>query len=382
MSSEVLNTFKVAAKNYDEDVQQWKKTVGGKAIGFLLTDVPEELIHAAGFFPFGISGGNTKMDVADAHLQFWACSFVRSSLAMALEGKLDFLDGLIIPHTCDTTRMVLGIWKHAKPLPLMDNFRLPKQVERPSAHKYLVGEISRFKKLLEDFRGSEITDEELWQSIRLYNSNRELLRRLFFLHEKNPDLLSNRNLYTIIKSSMIMSREKVNKLLQELLNSLEEEEKTSSSGNERSRIVLSGTILEPMDLLDYFEESGGVIVADDLQNGFRYIESDVPENGDPLEALASRQRNRIPSAAYDLNKNPRRDFLVNLAREKQADGVILLHLKYCEPENYDYYDNYLALETAGIPAMRIETEFGGVALGQLRTRVQAFMEMVGGGSSD
>ncbi len=382
MSSELLNTFKTAAENYDEDVQQWKKTVGGKAIGFLLTDVPEELIHAAGFFPFGISGGDTRMDMADAHLQFWACSFVRSSLAMALEGKLDFLDGLIIPHTCDTTRMVLGIWKHAKPLSLMDNFRIPKQVERPSAQKYLVGEISRLKKLLEDFRGSEITDEELWQSIKLYNSNRELLRKLFFLHEKNPNLLGNRNLYTIIKSSMVISREKLNKLLQELLNSLEKEEETSSPGNHKSRIVISGTLLEPMEILDFFEESGGVIVADDLKNGFRYIESDVPEKSDPIEALAERQRSRIPSAAYDNNNNPRRDFLVNLAKEKKADGVILLHLKYCEPENYDYYDNYLALEAAGIPAMRIETEFGGVALGQLRTRVQAFMEMVGGGGSD
>ncbi len=382
MSSEVISTFRTAAENYDKDVQQWKKTVGGKVIGFLLTDVPEELIHAAGFFPYGISGGNTRMDLADAHLQFWACSFVRSSLAMALDGKLDFLDGLVIPHTCDTTRMVLGIWKHTKPLPLMDNFRLPKQVERPSAKKYLVGEITRFKKLLEEFRGFKITDEELWQSIKLYNSNREMLRRLFLLHEKKPELLGNRDFYTIIKGSMIMPREEVNSLLKELLDSLENEAKKISTDNNKLRIVISGTFIEPMEILDYFEESNGVIVADDLKNGFRYIESDVPEKGDPVEALADRQRARIPSAAYDFNKNPRRSFLVNMSREKKADGVILLHLKYCEPENYDYYDNYLALEAAGIPVMRIETEFGGVGLGQLRTRVQAFMEMVGGGDGD
>ncbi len=380
MSSEAINTFRSAAENYDNDVRQWKKTVGGKAIGFLLTDVPEELIHAAGFFPYGISGGNTRMDLADAHLQFWACSFVRSSLALALNGKLDFLDGLVIPHTCDTTRMVLGIWKHVKPLPLMDNYRLPKQVERPSARKYLIGELSRFKKLLEDFRGSEITDKELWQSIKLYNSNRQMLRRLYLLHETSPYLLGNRDLYTIIKASMIMPREEVHTLLQELLNSLEQGEKVSPTG--KTRIAISGTLLEPLEILDYFEESGGTIVADDLKNGYRYIEADVPEKGDPIEALADRQLNRIPSAAYDFKKNPRRNFLVNLARAKKADGVILLHLKYCEPENYDYYDNYLALEAAGIPAMRIETEFGGTALAQLQTRVQAFMEMIGGENSD
>ena len=104
----------------------------------------------------------------------------------------------------------------------------------------------------------------------------------------------------------------------------------------------------------------------------------MPESGDPLEALADRQINRMPFAGYDIARNPRRHFLARLAREKHARGIIFLHLKYCEAENYDYHDNLQALKKAGIPAMRIETEFGSSSMGQLNTRVQAFMEMVGG----
>jgi benzoyl-CoA reductase/2-hydroxyglutaryl-CoA dehydratase subunit BcrC/BadD/HgdB len=160
-----------------------------------------------------------------------------------------------------------------------------------------------------------------------------------------------------------------------LLKALEGE--TTPPG-EYTRLIISGTLLEPFELLDYLEEGGGIIVGDDLQNGFRYIDGEVKEDVEPLEALADRQLNRIPFAGYDLSQNPRRYFLSRMAVQKKAQGVIFLHLKYCEPENYDYYDNAQTLEKAGIPAIRIETEFGTTSLGQIRTRVQAFLEMVGG----
>ena len=96
--AEIIDVLQKTAENPDWKVRQWKEQGGGRAIGFLLTDVPEELIHAAGFFPYGISGGHARLDFADAHLQTWACSFIRSSLALALEGKLDFLDGYYTPE--------------------------------------------------------------------------------------------------------------------------------------------------------------------------------------------------------------------------------------------------------------------------------------------
>jgi benzoyl-CoA reductase/2-hydroxyglutaryl-CoA dehydratase subunit BcrC/BadD/HgdB len=161
LNTEVLEIFRQAVEDPGKEVREWKEKKGGKVVGFLLTDVPEELIHAAGFFPFGICGGTVRMDQVEAHLQFWSCSYVRNSLALALDGKLDFLDGLVIPHICDTTRMLMGIWKHVRPLPFMDSFRLPRQVGRPSAKQYVAGELTRIKERLNDFRGTEITDEEL-----------------------------------------------------------------------------------------------------------------------------------------------------------------------------------------------------------------------------
>jgi len=376
-AAQLISSFNATITAQDQFATQWKNKSGGKVIGFLLTDVPEELIHAAGFFPYGICGSSGGHERVDAHLQNWACSLVRSSFALALQGKLDFLDGLIIPHTCDTTRMVSGIWKHASPLPFMENYLLPRQVDRPSARTYLVGELTRLKERLEDYRGAVITDDEISNSISLYNSNRKLLRRIFSLHEQNPGCICNRDLYALIRAGLIMPREILNDYLGQLVDALEKDGPSSSAAN-HTRLVISGSVCEPPEILDYLEHAGGTVVGDDLQNGWRYIEADVRETGDPLEALADYQINRIPFAGYDTVRNPRRHFLVHLAQKKQARGVIFLHLKNCEAENYDYYDNMQALKKMGIPTLRLETEFGGSSLGQLNTRVQAFMEMVGG----
>ncbi|NMB35138.1 MAG: 2-hydroxyacyl-CoA dehydratase [Firmicutes bacterium] len=372
---EIIEFLQKVVEKPDWKVREWKEQEKGKAVGFLLTDVPEELIHAAGFFPYGISGGRARMEFADAHLQSWTCSFVRSSLSLALEGKLDFLDGLIIPQTCDTTRNVSGIWQHANPLPFLQEYRLPRQVDRPSARNYLIYELNRLKEELEKFSGRKITEEKIKESIALYNDNRNLLARLFVLHEQNPAAISNRELYTIIEAALLMPVEILNKYLNGLIEALENEEAAPKS---KIRLFISGTLLEPLEILDFIDENGGLVVGDDLKNGSRYIDAQVQTNDDPLAALADRQLKRIPGAFYDPPHNPRRHFLVKTARDKKVQGVIFLHLRNCEPENYDFYDNMQALEESGIPAIRIETEFVTAPSGQIRTRVEAFLEMIGG----
>jgi len=378
---EIISVFERAAAAPADEAQQWKKEKNGKVMGFMLTDVPEELLHAAGFLPFAVNSVEGRLEYADAHLQSWACSYSRNCLAAAVQGKLSFLDGLVIPHTCDTMRMLMGIWEQIHDLPFMENYRLPRQVARPSAGLYLHGELQRLKGALENLQGRRIEADALRESIALYNSNRRLLRRLYRLHGSDPSSLGSRELFTIIKAAMVMPREKLNLLLKQLLACFEERD-TEICRREYIRLLISGTLLEPLQVLDFVSEKGGIIVADDLQNGSRYLEADVEESGDPLEALVERQLTRMPTALYKPQKQKRMEYLANLARERRADGVLFVHLKFCEPENYDYYDNLKGMEKAGITAMAVESSFGGVHAGQLQTRVHAFMEMLGGEGTD
>jgi len=377
LESKVLQYFNSVVANPSQEAMQWKKETGGKVFGFLLPDVPEEMIHAAGIFPFGIYGGDKNIGLSDAHLQFWICTYCRSSFALALGGELDFMDGLLIPHKCDTSRMMMGIWEQAKKLPFMDNFRPPRQVERPSAKKFFMGELKRLKAKIEEYTGKEITNDAMKSSIKLFNSNRALMRKIFDMHREAPSLLSSRELYTIVKAAMIIPREKLNTQLTQLVEELASQ--LPKADKPKIRVFISGTFLEPLEIADYIEESGGSIIGDDLKNGSRYFYVDVPEEGDPLENFLTRQLNAMPSASFDINNNLRSDFLLNEVKTKKADGILLLHLKYCEPENYDFHDMNKTMEEAGIPVLKFETEFGETSLGQLRTRVQAFVEMLSGG---
>ena len=190
--------------------------------------------------------------------------------------------------TCDSIRMVSGIWKHNHPY--MDNYRLPMQVERLSAKNTPRG-TGENKAGPYNYR-ADISEEELIRSIRLYNSNRNLLRKLFNLHECNPDVISNKDLYTVLGASMVIEREKLNRLLSELVKSLEDKTKKPVK---KTKLYLSGTFINLPEILDYLDESGGAVVGDDLKNGFRYIEADVAETGvSPLESLAIRQLKKIP----------------------------------------------------------------------------------------
>lgn len=350
-----------------------------KVIGWLLTDVPEELIHAAGALPFGITGNRESFSRADAHLQTWACSLARSCLGLGVQGRLGFLDGIIIPHTCDTTRNLGGIWKQVKPLPMMENFLLPRQVDRPSARPYLIGELGRLKAKLEQCTRCEITAKKLAESISLYNRNRQLLRRLFSYHVENPEALNNRAIYNIIKSSLCMPKEDHNGLLTELCEALGDPPRKKRQERGRIRIVLSGKVWEPPEIMDILDGGNAVVVADDLATGHRYMAADVAEMGDPIEALAQRQIDRIPFACFGTGRYDRRNFLVDMVKESGAAGIIFVHMKYCEPENFDYPDMRSACESAGILTLKLETELGNITLGQLETRLQAFLEMIRGG---
>jgi len=364
-----------------DPVRQIKRLKPGRTvriIGWLPTDVPEELIHAAGALPIGIVALNAPAVASSApHLQGWSCSLIRCALGMALNGSLDLLNGLIIPLTCDTTRMVTGIWKHVKPFVFMDNYLLPRQIDRPSAKRYLIGEMGRLKARLEQFMDRTITASDLYASILLYNQNRSMMRKLFVMHNRRPDILGNRDVYNIIKASMLMPKELHTSMVAELLRLLEEKAGENKS-DYTVRLILSGKVWEPPVMMDVLDQAGMVSVGDDFCTGYRYIANDVPETGEPLTSLAERQFKRLPIAAFAGKSGDRINSLINMVKENRADGILFVHLKFCENENFDYPMLRDGLSSAGVPNFRVETEVG-TRVGELFPQIMSFAKALSKG---
>jgi len=354
----------------------WKAKTEKRIIGSTLADVPEELVHAAGLLPFTILGTNLPIRHAASQLPDNCCSLDRSNLELVLTYAGNFFSGFILPQVDDTSQHLSDIWRRNVANDYFESFLIPRQVNRPSARSWLRDEVERLKGSLENYTGRKITDEALRNSIHIFNENRRMLRNLYERTVEDPALLSNRQRFEMIKSSMLFPKEEHNDLLRRLLSSLPKgdgdtrERRTSSP----LRLILSGIVWEPPEILSILDESGALIVGDDLCEGTRYIEADVPVDADLLDGLVERHFRRGPYSPIHDEGDKILNNLLRLAREKNADGILYIHIKFNESQDYDLPDLRKALDREGIPMLVLDTEFQTTHLAQTKTRIQAFLE--------
>jgi benzoyl-CoA reductase subunit C len=373
MNHQVLEDLLSVARDPYSMLKAWKKGEKRKIIGSTLVDVPEELIHAAGMLPFTILGTNRSILKANTHLPDNACSQARSDLELVLTYQRDFFDGYVLPQVDDTTQHLSDIWRRDVHWDYFEVFLPPRQIDRPSAREWLLDETLRLKRSLESFTGEEISEGRLWESIRIYNQNRKHLRRLYELKRRYPDCISNRQFFDLIKSSMWWPKEEHNRLLERLISSFEETDLGDKRG-EGIRVVLSGIVWEPPEIMDILDESGLKVVGDDLCVGWRYIDPDIQVNGNPLQAIVDRHFKKGPFTTIHDKGDRIFENLVNLVTRNRAEGVIYLHIKFNESQDFDLPDLVENMEREGVPIFVVETEYQTTHLAGIRTRIQAFGE--------
>jgi len=347
-----------------------------KIIGSTLADVPEEVIHAAGLHPFLILGTNKPISHASALLPDNSCSLARSNLELLIGYQEDFFDGFVLSEVCDTTQHLSDIWRRKFPDVYFANFLAPRQVNRPSAHYWYAQECRRLQTELEKYTGRAITDEDLWNSFRLFNDNRALLRRLYDFKREMPALLSNRSFFDIVKAGFFMDKKEHTRLVKQVVDWVQEEREGVAEKNRYFRAIAAGIVVEPPQMFDLMDQVRANIVGDNLCTATRYIDYDVALDGDPAEALADRHL-RKPHFS-PINDDPTRIYndLLDLYREKGAEAIFYIHIKYCESQDYDLPDIKMKMRDEGIPFLELETEYQTTHLAQMRTRLQAFCESV------
>jgi benzoyl-CoA reductase/2-hydroxyglutaryl-CoA dehydratase subunit BcrC/BadD/HgdB len=290
---------------------------------------------------------------------------------MGLDGSLAWLDGVVFPQVCDSAQNLPGVWDKNCPSPYSDSLFWAKSLTSPSARGYTIEEVKRFRQGLETYLGEKISDEAIQASIGVYNKSRGLLRQL----ASHTDKLTCREKYDILKAALLMPKEQFNSLAEKALEVLENK---SPVAKERIPLAVSGIMWEPPELLDVFDDLGAVITADDFCTGSRYFVSDVPESGDPVEALVDYHLGRVPFACYHYEDNARADFLKDQVKKGSAKGLVFLHMKFCDPEDYDYPDLAAEMKKENVTSIHLETELQTASLAQIRTRLEAFLEMVEG----
>lgn len=356
-------------------VEEWKEQ-GGKVLGYFCSSMSEEIISAAGLLPFRMRAtGSTDTRLSDAHLSSINCSFVRHCLNVALSGELHFLDGLIVPNSCDNVRRVYDHWVRRMKTPFVRMISLPRKAGEAQV-EWFRDELTILRKNMEDHFGVKITDARLWEAIRLHNETRRLQRRLYDLRKSRTPPISGAETLAVTVAGTAMPKARYNPLLSELLDDLGKRE---GHTDYRARLMVMGGELDNPAYVEIIEDLGGLVVTDSLCFGSRMMWKDVDEGADdPITAIARFYVAERPSCPRVFGEYEKRAaFVRQMLRDFQVDGVILERLSFCDLWGFEQFTVKNDFQDWGIPLMILDREYTLSGIGQLRTRVQAFLETIG-----
>lgn len=356
---------------------------GKKVFGTFCVYVPDELIFAANAIATGLCGGS----------QFWVpggekvlptntCPLIKASVGAILDRTCPFFriaDMYIGETTCDGKKKAWEILGEDVPVHVMD---LP-QMKREKDIKAWAEEIKELKKVIEEFTGNKVTEESLSESIKLINNKRKALSRLYECRKADKVPISGRDALVISQIAFYDDPARFTQMTNKLCDELEQRIKDGISVVKEGtkRILLTGTPLAVPNwkLHNIIETSGAVVVCEEMCTGTRYFENLVDETkttvDEQIDALANRYMG-INCACFTPNTG-RIDDIIRLAKEYKVDGVIDVNLKFCSLYDVEGYTVERALKEAGIPVMGIETDYTDNDAEQLRTRIGAFIEMIG-----
>jgi benzoyl-CoA reductase/2-hydroxyglutaryl-CoA dehydratase subunit BcrC/BadD/HgdB len=355
---------------------------GGKVFGTFCVYVPDEIIFAAGGIATGLCGGS----------QFWVaggekvlpantCPLIKASVGARLDGTCPFFkiaDMYIGETTCDGKKKAWEILQQEVPVHVMD---IP-QMKREKDILAWKEEIRLLLKRIEEFTGNKVTPEILAEKIKMINNKRKALARLYNTRKSSPVPISGKDALLVTQIAFyddpVRNAEQVNKLCDELEARISKGEGVFPKN--APRILITGT---PMAIPNWklhhiIETSGAAVVVEELCTGTRYFENLVDESGKTLDeqikALAERYM-KTNCACFTPNTG-RIDDILRLVKEYHVDGVIECNLQFCGLYSTEAYLVQQKLKEADVPYMHLETDYSEQDLEQIRTRVQAFIELL------
>ena len=353
--------------------QEWKKQ-GKKVIGLLCSYIPEEIIYAADMLPWRVTGTwETTTPNAETYRISTSCRYCNHVLESLLTGELDFLDGVIGTALDDDVRCLWDVWKYLNKTPFTHIMYLPHKKGRLPESLW-IRETERLKKEMEKFGGLTITDEKLFEATEVINKTRSLLMRLYELRKHEPPPLTGAEALGITTAATVMVKEVFNQQLEPLISYLESGDRVVR--NSSPRLLVSSDMLDDLRYLELIEDVGSLVAMDDLDTGSRYFRDLVDTSStDIIKSLGTRYLNRPASAhMYDWDKQA--DQIISWVEEYKITGVIELPLLHSFPREFRSPFLKERLNQANIPNVSIGRDYGLTNVGQLRTRIGAFIEMI------
>jgi benzoyl-CoA reductase/2-hydroxyglutaryl-CoA dehydratase subunit BcrC/BadD/HgdB len=361
------------------------KEKGTKLIGYFPGNyVPEELIVASGAVPLCLTnaGDALPIEASSSVMPHIFCPFSRTQIGERLLKRNPYyamIDMFVAPITCQHLKKVAEIWEYYGDMEIF-KLGIPHQHDSDFELEYYTDRLRALKDRLQAFTGNTITDKRIGNSIELYNRMRELLKQISLIRCSSPPPLSALEFARLNHASFYADPAFMVDILESVYKRLKE--KKPAKGTDAPRLLLIGPNISYGDykILELVKEAGGEIVVEEVCEGIRYYWHTVDNSGDPIESLAKTYlRDRVPCAFMRYSAKKRLDFALKLITDFNVSGVIWYELLGCETYDAESYFFDQRLGDRKIPILILESDYGMADIGQTRTRIEAFIEMVKGG---
>ncbi len=375
MADDVFREIRGLIRSHtNRHVEEWKSS-GKPVIGYFCHYVPREIILAAGALPLRLRGAASQdSSLGDAYLSGRVCTYVRHVMSLALDGQYDFLDGEISSNTCDHVRRSADVFAKKTDIQFHGFLSVPRS-PRESLYAYFLGELRNLIDGLEGHLGVKIDEDRLRDAIRKMNENRRRLGALNQMRLEDRPKLTGAEALSVHIASQVLPPETFWQLADRLIEALKERPGLDSS---RGRLIMIGAELDEPEYVEAIESQGALVVADLLCFGARSVLPAMDENApDPLDEIG-RSYFFSSSCARMIGDFPRRwKDLKKFVAAARGDGLIFERIIFCDPWGAELHNilHRTKIEEA-FPVLSLSREYNIVPTGQVKTRVQAFVERI------
>jgi len=364
--------------NRDKYARRWKKD-GKKVAGLLCSYIPEELVHAAGLLPWRVFG---TWQAGTPHANEWrpadTCLYCNHVLEALLTEQLDFLDAVVATDWDQELVRLWDVWRYVKKTDSCLVIDVPI-INSESAVRFFTQQLKKFTAELEKVAGRPISDDDLKQSIAVLEKTRRLIQRIYDLRRAEKPSITGAEMLGLTTAAMLMPKEEFNARIEDLLPYLADRKVADKASC--PRLLVSSDRLDNPGHIAAIEEAGCLVAMDDLDTGSRHYwrrlevnTASSPVTRDEMMTALARRYLMQPASPRMMNWEDQADQVIGWANEFGVKGVVEL------PQGFSRYREFRAnffrnkLEAAGIPVMSYRREYYVSNVGQLKTRVGAFIE--------
>ena len=380
-----LYYFEKLLEDANNDLVREAQAAGRVCVGSVCSLVPEVLLDLPGTFTVRLRAPRTgSMEMGTYYLTSFLCEYSRAILERAIEGGYQFLDCIIAPDACSMINRCVENMELLKTCNkekfFYQNMEIPMKADDNGLNIYVSECKKKILQPLHDVYGIDISEEALRTAVENHNKVCRLISEIGEFRKEDNPRITGYEFHIITMASYVCPKDLLIEKLQETLEEIKMREPDTKK-KYRARVVMVGSEIDDVDMVKLVEESGALVVADRFCFGSMPGREVITLNDEEdVVTQVCRHYMYASQCARYMNREKidgRRAYVDQLAKEYKADGIIYEQMKFCDYWAYErMVGSHVLRDEYGYPVLSVDRPYAIGSSGQLRTRVQAFVESI------